>query len=146
MLYWVLMNLVTHAAMNIEAKVEEMVEKKEGDSKPSKALKEQNKECRTMGKKIESLSVDCKLMHLKVDQIASHVGISLYSPDLEQRANGGLNRRVEGRHKDCVSIMPPTEGEPFSAAYGVPTTALASGGVPCLSFLWVSVFRLYLLC
>ena len=42
MLYWVLMNLVTHLAMNIEAKVEEIMEKKEGDSDPSKAWKENN--------------------------------------------------------------------------------------------------------
>ena len=36
MLYWVLMNLVTHVAMNIEAKVEEMLEKKERDLEPSR--------------------------------------------------------------------------------------------------------------
>ena len=83
MLYWVLMNLVTHAAMNIEEKVEEMMEKKEGDSEPSRAWKEHNKEGQYMSENIESLSADCKLMHLKVDQIALCASISLYSLDLE---------------------------------------------------------------
>ena len=45
MLYWVLMNLVTHVAMNIEAKMEEMLAKKEGDLEPSRAWKEHNEEC-----------------------------------------------------------------------------------------------------
>ena len=56
MLYWVLMNLVTHAAMNIEEKVEEIMEKKEGDSEPSKAWKEHNEECRKMLNKVEALT------------------------------------------------------------------------------------------
>ena len=83
MLYWVLMNLVTHVAMNIEAKVKEMLEKKEGGLEPSRAWKEHNEECRSMSKKIEALSADSKLLHLKVDQIVACAGFCLFIHDLE---------------------------------------------------------------
>ena len=43
-LYWVLMNLVTHVAINLEAKVEEVSTTREGDLESSRVWKEHNDE------------------------------------------------------------------------------------------------------
>ena len=54
-----------------------MLVKKEGDEDPVKDWKEHNKEWRNILSKLEAISVDCRLMHRKVDQIASCLGITL---------------------------------------------------------------------
>ena len=101
------MNLVTHSDVNIEAKVEEVVEKKEGDAEPNRAWKEHNEDYRAMSKKTDTASVDCRLMHHKVDQISTHLGITLYHPKMEQQVDGGLNCCAGGQGQDNACIMPP---------------------------------------
>ena len=81
MIHWVLMNLVSQANLKSVAIIEEqlvvMLMKKEGDEDPVKDWKEHNKEWRNILSKVEALSADCHLMHRKVDQIASCLGITL---------------------------------------------------------------------
>ena len=75
-----------------------MLAKKEGDEEPVKAWKEHNDECRDILSKVEALSADCRLMHRKVDQIASCLGIALYHLGMEQHSVGGSGRRASGRN------------------------------------------------
>ena len=58
---------------------------KEGDEEPVKAWKEHNEECQDIRSKVEALSSDCHIMHRKVDQIASCLGITLYHPGMERK-------------------------------------------------------------
>ena len=74
-----------------------MMEKKEGDEEPIKAWKEHNEECWDMSRNLESLSSDCHLMHQKVDQIASCLGIALYYLGMEHHVEGGSGRRASRR-------------------------------------------------
>ena len=108
MLYWVMMNLVTHSTINIEAKMEEVAAKKEGDMEPVKAWKEHNEECQAINKKIDTLSSDFHLMHRKVDQISTRLGIALYHPEMEQQMVGGSNRHAGGRSNDNTGVAPPS--------------------------------------
>ena len=64
------MNLVTHVSFNIEAKKEEVEAKKEGDEEIARDWKDHNE--------------DCLLMHEKVNQITSGLGIFLYFLEMEQ--------------------------------------------------------------
>ena len=82
MLYWVIMNLVTHVTLNLEAKKEDVVAKKEGDEEPTRAWKDHNEYCR--------------LIHRNFNQIASHVGIFLYCSGMEQQLGGGSIRKTNG--------------------------------------------------
>ena len=50
-------------------------------------------------------SVDYRLMHRKVDQIASFLGIVLYYPVMEQITLGGSGQRASGRNAGA----PPME-------------------------------------
>ena len=108
MIYWVIMNLVTHSALNIKAKLEEMAAKKEGDVEPLKSWKEHNEECRAISKNIDILSSDFHLMHHKVDQIATHLGIALYHPEMEQQMVEGSNWRTGGRSNDNMGAASPS--------------------------------------
>ena len=51
----------------MEEKLAEIMAKKEGDEELIKAWKEHNDECQDIHSKVESLSVDCRLMHQRVD-------------------------------------------------------------------------------
>ena len=110
MIYWVIMNLVTQsnlsAAVKIEEKLAEIMEKKEGDEEPIKAWKEHNEECQNMQRKLESLSSYFHLMHRKVDQITSCMGIALYYPEMELHVEGGSGCRVSGRSIDRTDNAP----------------------------------------
>ena len=82
----------------MEEKFAEMMAKKEGDEEPVKAWKEHNEECQDIRSRVEALSSDCHLMHRKVDQIASCLGIALYHPGMEQHSVGGPRRHTSGRN------------------------------------------------
>ena len=70
-------------AAKIEEKMMEMLVKKEGDKEPVKAWKEHNEECSNILNKVESLSMDCCFMHIKVEHTTSCLGIALYHPGME---------------------------------------------------------------
>ena len=76
------MNLVTHVSLNLEARREEVETIKEGDEEPAKSWKEHNANCWVMHRKLIDHSEDCRIMHPKVDQIASRLGIVLYHPGM----------------------------------------------------------------
>ena len=65
---------------------------------PVRAWKEHNAECSKILSKVKALSADRRLMHRKVDQIASYLGIVLYHPGMEQLATGGSGRHTIGRN------------------------------------------------
>ena len=70
--------MVTHVVLNWEAKKEEEEENTEGDETPVQTWKEHHAEGREVIRKLNDQSVDCHLMHRKVDQIAKGLGIVLY--------------------------------------------------------------------
>ena len=109
MIYWVLMNLVSQVNLKsmaiIEGKMAVMLAKKEGDEDLVKSWKEHNEECKNILDEVEALSMDCRLMHRKVDQIASCLGIALYYPRMEQITSGGSGRRASRRNAGA----PPME-------------------------------------
>ena len=65
------MNLVYQANIKSVAIIGEQLEailaKREGDEEPERAWKEHNAECSKILSKVKYLSVDCHLMHRKVD-------------------------------------------------------------------------------
>ena len=109
MIYWVIMNLVTHSNLSAVAKIEEklaeMMAKKEGGEEPIKAWKEHNEECQDMCRKLKALNSDCHLMHQKVDQIASCLGIALYYLGMEHHVEGGLIiREAKGASTELIIL------------------------------------------
>ena len=78
MMYWVIMNLVMHVLLNLEARREEVETIKEGDEEPAKSWKEHNADCWVMHKKLIDHGEDFHLMHPKVDQIVLRLEIVLY--------------------------------------------------------------------
>ena len=54
---------------------------------------------------MESLSADCCLMHRKVDQIASCLGIALYYLGMEQLTSGGSRRHASGRNVGAPQMV-----------------------------------------
>lgn len=99
MLYWVIMNLVTHVSLSLEAK-------RAGDEESTKAWKDHN--------------ADCRLMHRKVDQIATHLGIHLYHPGMEQQQGGGSSRKASRRGADRASSLIPQLSENAMPASELP--------------------------
>ena len=79
------MKLVTHVSFNNEAKKEEVEAKKEGDEEIARDWKDHNE--------------DFLLMHGKVNQIASGLGIFLYFLEMEHQLGGGSSRKSDGRER-----------------------------------------------
>ena len=61
----------------------------DGDEDPAKAWKDHN--------------ADCQVMHLKVDRIASRLGIYLCHPGMEQLQYGGFSRKERCHSVDEAS-------------------------------------------
>ena len=120
MLYWVIMNLVTHVSLNLEAKKEEAATKKEGDEEQARAWKYHEKDCRVMHRNLNDHSDDCRLMHRKVDQIASRLGITLYRSGMEHQTGGGPSRKASGRGMERACSRPPQGGEDLVQIAGSP--------------------------
>ena len=106
MLYWVIMNLVTHVSFNIEAKKEEVADKKEGGEEIARDWKDHNE--------------DCLLMQGKVNQIASGLGIFLYFLEMEQQLGGGSSPKANGQGTDSMGGLHPQHADDSVQAYGFP--------------------------
>ena len=72
--------------------------KREGGEEPVRAWKEHKLKFSSFLSKVEVLSVDCCLMHKKVDHIVSFLGIALYHLGMEQLATSGSSRPARGRN------------------------------------------------
>ena len=75
----------------MEERLVEVMENKEGDEELVKDWKDHNEECWDIHSKVEAFSTDFRLMHWKVDQIASCLGIVLYHLRMEQHSMGCLS-------------------------------------------------------
>ena len=100
------MNLETHVLFNIEAKKEEVEAKKEGNEEIARDWKDHNE--------------DCLLMHGKVNQITSRLGIFLYFLEMEQQLGGGSSQNADGQGMDSVAGLHPQCADDLVQASGFP--------------------------
>ena len=123
MIYWVLMNLVSQVNIKSVAIIGEQLEailaKREGDEEPVRAWKEHNAEWSKILNKVEALSADCRLMHRRVDQIVSFLGIALYHPGMEQLATGGSGRHARGRNAGAPPMGSSMEAMQQTKGHGL---------------------------
>ena len=73
-----------------------------------------------MHRKLEDYNKDCHLMHHKVDQISSCLGITVYCPGMEQELGGGSNRHVGGRGMKRDGVGPPQSRDDSVQTVGFP--------------------------
>ena len=97
MIYWVIMNMVTQATIKVEATKAEAKAKAEGDDVPVQAWKEHHVESGKIVKQLHNQGVDQQLMHRKVDQIATRMGIILFHMGMEKLWDGGPSRQSGGQ-------------------------------------------------